>query len=53
MVVYFEAERQRQITGAWSMPQWAPLVVWLSFSVAFLWDRLSSVSLSTDPAPTL
>jgi hypothetical protein len=36
MVVYFEAELGRQATGVWSMPPWAPLVVWLTFSVVWL-----------------
>ncbi len=36
MVVYFEAELRGQTTGIWSMPAWAPIVVWLSFGLAWL-----------------
>lgn len=40
MVVYFEAELRGQTTGIWSMPAWAPLVVWLAFGVAWFGELL-------------
>lgn len=36
MVVYFEAQLRRHTTGIWSMPTWAPLVVWGGFAAAWL-----------------
>ena len=36
MVVYFEAERARSLTGTWSMPVWVPTAVWGVFGAALV-----------------
>ncbi|UCC31573.1 MAG: DUF2029 domain-containing protein [Phycisphaerales bacterium] len=36
MILYFEAELRRETVGVWSMPDWAPVVVWGTFGLAWL-----------------
>lgn len=35
MIAYFEAERHRAVHGVWSMPTWAPWVVWSAWGVTW------------------
>jgi hypothetical protein len=44
VILYFEAELRRQTIGVWSMPDWAPVVVWVTFSLAWLGEVVAARS---------
>ena len=59
MVLYFEATRNQELTGEWSMPHWPGVVVWSSFLIAWVagmaWRRRmasdSPYQAQDDPKP--
>ena len=40
MVVYFEAGKCQELSGSWSMPDWAPVAFWSVFGAAWLGESL-------------
>ncbi len=41
MVTCFEAQLRRSLTGAWAMPDWAPVVAWAAFLSAWALEALA------------